>query len=292
MKITVTGSLGNIGLPLTKALIQKGHAVTVITTNPDKQQAIESLGATTAIGTLTDVDFLVSTFTGADAVYCMIPPAYTEPDPIAYNSVIGRNYLQALRLSGAKRLVYLSSWGAHLAKGTGVIAGHHDVEKILRELNGVNITFLRPCSFYNNLYHYVDMIKRQGFIGTNYGGDDRIVLVSPRDIAAAAKEELETITEGIKIRYVASAERSCNEIAAALGNAIGKPDLQWLKFTDEQVTAAMQKNGGPPLMAALLVELNASIRTGIIRSDYDLHPPVMGKVTLEDFANEFALAFK
>lgn len=30
MNIVLTGSLGNIGKPLTKALVEKGHTVTVI----------------------------------------------------------------------------------------------------------------------------------------------------------------------------------------------------------------------------------------------------------------------
>jgi putative NADH-flavin reductase len=48
MKITLTGSLGNIGKPLTKELVQKGHAVTVISSNPKKQNEKEALGASAA----------------------------------------------------------------------------------------------------------------------------------------------------------------------------------------------------------------------------------------------------
>ena len=60
MKIIVTGSLGNIGKPLTQELVQKGHQVTVISSNADKKEAIEKLGATAAIGSLEDVDFIQS----------------------------------------------------------------------------------------------------------------------------------------------------------------------------------------------------------------------------------------
>ena len=45
MKITITGSLGNISKPLTIELVQKGHAVTVISSNPERQKQIEALGA-------------------------------------------------------------------------------------------------------------------------------------------------------------------------------------------------------------------------------------------------------
>ena len=84
MKIVLTGSLGNIS-PLAIALVQQGHAVTVISSKPDKQPEIEALGATAAIGKVEDVDFLAATFTGADAAYLMVPPHFAVVDSRAYH---------------------------------------------------------------------------------------------------------------------------------------------------------------------------------------------------------------
>jgi uncharacterized protein YbjT (DUF2867 family) len=292
MKIIVTGSLGNISRPLTHALVETGHQVVVISSDLAKQAAIEGLGASAAIGSVTDADFLTEAFQDADAVYTMVPPNFAAADPLSYYEQVGRCYATAIQASGIKRVVQLSSWGAHLQEGTGIISGSHRVEQILNQVNGASITHLRPCSFYNNLYLYTDMIKTQGFIATNYGGEDKVVWVSPRDIAAVAVGELVARPAKNTIRYVASDERSCNEVASILGAAIGKPDLRWLALSDEQVRAAMEKNGLPQRTAALLVELNASIRTGLIRQDYDLHQPAMGTVKIEDFALEFAAAFE
>ena len=80
MKIIVTGSLGNISQPLTEILIIQGHTITVVSSDPNKQAAIEKLGAIPAIGSITDANFLTNTFKGADAVYAMIPLSFTEPD--------------------------------------------------------------------------------------------------------------------------------------------------------------------------------------------------------------------
>lgn len=292
MKIVVTGSLGNISQPLTIALVQKGHTVTVISSNPERQKDIEALGATAAIGSVEDADFLTAVFSGADVVYTMIPPNFIVPDPIVHYKIIGESYAQAIKRSGIKQVVHLSSWGAHLEKGTGFVVGSYHVEQIFNQFRDISITYLRACSFYNNLYHYTDMIKGAGFIGTNYGGNDKVVMVSPKDIAATVIEEIEIPTAGRNIRYVASDEHSCNEIATILGNAIGKPDLKWVTFTDEQTQAAMENNGVPALIAAKFTELNAAIRTGAIREDYDRHKPTFGKVELTDFAKEFAEVFK
>lgn len=292
MKVIVTGSLGNIGKPLATELVEKGHTVTVISSKPEKQKDIEALGATAGIGSLEDVDFLVSTFIGADAVFAMVPPNFTEPNQVDYYRRIGSNYAQAIQRSGVKRVVHLSSMGAHLDNGTGFILGSHHTEGILNDLSDVAITYLRPTYFYTNLYSFVDMIKGLGFIGANYGGNDRIAMVHPRDIAAAAAEEIEIPEEGIHVRYVASDEHTANEAAHILGIAIGKQDLKWVTFTSEQMQDGLEKKGMPAHLVANFVEMGASIHSGALRQDYDLHKPIaMGKVKLEDFASEFAAAF-
>jgi uncharacterized protein YbjT (DUF2867 family) len=292
MKVIVTGSLGNIGKPLAEELVQKGHTVKVISSKPEKQKGIEALGATAAIGSLEDADFLVSTFNGADAVFAMVPPDFTEPNQVEYYRRIGSNYAQAIQQSGVKRVVHLSSMGAHLDRGTGFILGSHHTEGILNGLSDIAITYLRLTYFYTNLCSFVDMVKSLGFIGANYGGDDKIAMVHPKDIAAAAAEEIEIPATGFKVRYVGSDDRTANEAAQILGVAIGKPDLKWVTFTDEQMQRAMEEKGMPPHIAANFVKMGASIHSGTLRQDYDLHKPIaMDKVKLEDFAEEFAAAF-
>ncbi|GAB3768837.1 NmrA family NAD(P)-binding protein [Spirosoma horti] len=293
MKIVVTGSLGHIGKPLTELLVQKGHSVTVISSDPQKQATIEALGATAAIGSVDDVDFLVSAFTGADAVHAMIPPTNASPDPIARHKKLGDCLAQAIGQSGVKRVLYVSSYGAQLEKGTGLIVGHYHAEKALDALPLEALTHLRATYIYYNMYAYVNMIKSLGFIGTNYGDDDRVVLVSPQDIAAAAAEELESQTPGRNVRYVASDERSCNEMAQILGAAIGNPDLKWVTITDKQMQTGMEANGVPAPVAAQLVDMYGACHTGLLNEDYDRHKPkIMGNVKMEDFAIDFANAFK
>ncbi|MGI4744124.1 MAG: NAD(P)H-binding protein [Janthinobacterium lividum] len=293
MKIIVTGSLGNISRPLATELVQQGHTVTVISSKPDKQAAIEALGATAAIGSLADADFLAAAFAGAAAVYAMVPPNYTESDSRAYFQRIGHNYAQAIQRAGVPRVVQLSSWGAHRGHGTGGILGSHDVEEILAALPGLALTHLRPTSFYTNYYGFVAMIKSVGFLGANCANTCRVALVHPRDIAAAAAEELTTPAAPASrtVRYVASDERTPDEVARVLGAAIGRPELRWVAFSDEQMRENLLKNGLPPSTAADIVDIYASMSSGALGEDYEQHKPTLGKVKLEDFAKEFAAAF-
>ena len=297
MKIIVTGSLGNISKPLTKKLVQKGHQVTVISSKPERQKDIEALGASAAIGTMEDAGFLTATFKGADAVYVMETMggnSFFDPnlDIIAAINKIGNNYKQAIEQSGIKRVVHLSSIGAHTDKGNGLLAFHYNVENILKQLpSDVSITFMRPVGFYYNLLGFINTIKTQGVIATNYGGDSKKPWVSPIDIAAAVAEELVTPFEGRKVRYVASDEISCNELASLLGAAIGKPDLKWVIIPDEQLLNGMIAAGMNPKVAAGMVEMNAGMNNGDLYEDYFRNKPTLGKVKLAEYAKEFAAVY-
>ena len=294
MKIIITGSLGNISKPLTQELVQQGHSVTVISHNPEKQKDIEALGATAAIGTMEDVDFLTKTFNGADAAYTMIAGGnFFTPDfdIMAYVRNICNNYAQAIEKAGVKRVVHLSSIGAHLERGTGLIQMHHQAESILGVLKEVAITFMRPVGFYYNLNIFIAGIKANGMMSSNYGEDDIIPWVSPKDIATAIAEEIVNPIVGAKIKYVASEELTCNEVASILGNAIGKPDLKWALITDEQLQTRYETIGMNKKIAAGLVEMQANMHNGPFYDDYYLNKPTLGKTKLSEFAKDFAVAY-
>lgn len=283
MKITVTGSLGHISKPLTKELVQKGHSVTVISSNPERQKDIEALGAKAAIGKLEDVDFLTSAFTGADAVYCMIP-LNLQADQTADYQNIGNNYVQSIKQTGIKRAVFLSGWAADIISSI-------NVNNILNQLSNIAVAELRPGFFYTNLYGYIGLIKEKGAIMANYGGEDKIAFVSPKDIATAAAEELTTPFQGRKIRYVASEELTCNEAAGILGEAIGKPGLKWETISDEQMQNSLIKSGIPSQLADDLVKMQAAMHSGIVYENYSRNKPVLRKVKMKDFAKEFATVY-
>lgn len=71
MNIVLTGSIGNVGRPLTQELVSKNHSVTVITSKAERVSDIESLGATAAVSSISDINFLTSAFKNADIVYLM-----------------------------------------------------------------------------------------------------------------------------------------------------------------------------------------------------------------------------
>jgi len=296
MKITITGSLGHIGKPLTKNLLEKGYQVTVVSSSAERQKKIEELGAVAAVGSLEDVSFIESAFEGADIVYTMIPPAnYWDQslDLLDYYRRLGNNYASAIKQSGVKRVINLSSIGGHLDKGNGILRGAHHVEKILNALStDVAITHIRPTEFYYNLLPQVRSAKNNDFIASNIGGDVVNSWVSPLDIATAISDEITSNFIGRKVRYVASEEVTYNELANILGKAIGKPDLKWLKLSDEQMESGAVNVGMKPDIAKGLTEMYAAINSGLLYEDYKLNKPKnMGSIKVKDFANDFAEAY-
>lgn len=297
MKIVVTGSLGHISKPLSQQLIREGHLVTVVSSSPDRRAAIEGLGAKAAIGKMQDAGFLTETFAGADAVYVMESLGHDfffqkDLDFMEAFLEIGNSYKNAILRSGTKRVVHLSSIGGHTDRGNGMLRFHHGVEQQLKDLpDEVSITTLRPVGFYYNLLSFIPVIRQAGVISTNYKAVYKEPWVSPADIAGVVAEEITREFSGRKIRYIASDELTGDDIARVLGKAIGIPELKWVTVTDDELLDGMLKAGMNRGVAEGLTEMNAARQTGTLFEDYWLNRPVLGKVKLTDYADEFAAAY-
>lgn len=294
MNIILTGSLGRISKPLAVDLITKGHSVTVISSNAEKQKDIEAIGAKAAIGSIDDAGFLTTTFTGADVVYLMQPPPnFFDPKlNIEANWLnIAKNYVQAVQQSGITKVIHLSSIGGHTDKGVGMLAAHHKVENMLNGLPGnVAIKTMRPVGFYYNMFAFIPTIKNANAIIQNYGGDEKEPWVSTLDIAEVIAEEMEKPFNGRTFRYIASDEVSPNEAAKILGEAIGKNDLQWLAIPDEEFESNLVNAGFNPQAAKGMTEMNAGRRNNLY-DDYKQNKPVLSKIKLADFAKDFAAVY-
>lgn len=290
MKITITGSLGNVGRPLTQQLLAAGNRVVVISHSEDRRAGIESIGATPAIGDIQDAAFLANAFADTDAVFAMTPPAAVSTNIVDHTISAGKALSAAIEQAGVPRVVMLSSMGADEPGKNGPIRALYQIEKIYGEIENTAFVFLRAGSFYLNFLQNIPMIRNMGIIGANLPADMKFPLVHPEDIAAAAARLLQTLFTGKQVHYIVSDIRTPEEIAKALGAAVGKPNLPWVEFTDEQSLQGMKQAGMPNELAELLTEMNAGYRSGRLFRDFEAKgSPVEGKIRLEDFAKEFGI---
>lgn len=288
----ITGSIGNISKPIVIGLVQAGHSVQVITSSADRIKSIEALGAKALVGSLNDQAFLNNAFKGADVVYTMIPPIWQTTNWRASQLQISKNYTEAIQANSIKHVVNLSSIGAHEPNGVGPVTGLYDFEQLLNKISNLAVKHLRPSFFYYNFLAQIGLIKQAGIMGANYGGSEKIFLVHPTDIASAALEELVNLNfTGSSVRYVIGDERSGQEVATVLGKSIGK-DLNWVEFTDEQQKQGLLDAGLSETHAAGYTEMGNALRTGLMHADALKNKPTFSAIKLEDFAKEFAVAFK
>jgi uncharacterized protein YbjT (DUF2867 family) len=221
----------------------------------------------------------------------MVPPKYNAPDLKAHIASVGKNYAEAIKAGNIKYVVNLSSVGAHLPDGCGPVSGLYKVEQALNELKDTNIKHLRPVWFYTNLFTNIDMIKHMNIIGGNFGGHDfKMLMVYPNDVAEVAFEELSNLNfTGHTVRYIGGDERTTDEIAQIIGTSIGKQELPWVVFSDEQAYGGMVQAGLPENLAKNYAEMGHAMHDGSMFEDYWKHRPgQLGKTKLEDFAKIFA----
>jgi len=291
-KYVITGSIGHISKPIIEGLVKAGKEVFVITSSADRTGEIEATGAEPLVGKVQDLTFLNAAFKDADVVYTMIPPIWQTANWLASMHEVAKNYADALRFNKIKYVVNLSSVGAHAGKGVGPVDGLFDFEQMLNAIPGLQVKHLRPSYFFYNFMNQIGLIKQAGIMGANYGEGEKLFLVHTNDIAKAALEELLNLKfTGNSVRYIFGDERSGSEIANVLGKSIGK-DLKWVVFTDEQQKQGLLQAGLSETHAHSFTEMGKAIREGIMQADARKNKPSFNGTKLEEFAKEFAEAFK
>ncbi|WP_460974164.1 Rossmann-fold NAD(P)-binding domain-containing protein, partial [Spirosoma migulaei] len=191
-------------------------------------------------------------------------------------------------------VVNLSSVGSVLA-GRPPLLGYQSLETWLSALTDVHILHLRPAGFYSNFYGSIPMIHQQGIIGNNFDGDVSLVMSHPDDIAEAAAEAFNTLSfRGSTAVNIISDHKSGHELAAILGASIGRPDLTWVTFTDQQLLSALVQNGIKADVAQhYMVDMGRAIGQGLLDDYYQTSTEkVFGRRSFAGFAQEFAQIYQ
>lgn len=294
-KITVLGATGNIGTALVHTLLQQGHQVTAVARASSRLDALAQAGATTQAGDAHDAAFLTEALRGADTAFLMIPPNPTSPDVLGYMDEIGEATAQAVRAAGLKQAVHLSSIGADEPAGTGPVVGLHRQEARLNAIDGLQITHLRPAYFMENLLANVGLIQHMGIAGSATKADVAFPMVATKDIAAKAAELLATDKpESPAVQYLLGPrDYSLAEATAAIGQAIGRPELPYVAFSYEDAKKGMVGAGLSENQADLYDEMTRNINGGQSMANGPRDAASTTPTTVEEFAQAvFAPAFK
>jgi uncharacterized protein YbjT (DUF2867 family) len=292
--IVVMGATGHTGKGIAQAVLKAGRKLRVLGRSADKLADFAKQGAEVQAGDASDAAYLARAFRGADAVYTLIPPNPTAPDFPAYQDRIGEATARAIRESGVKHVLFLSSVGAQHASGVGPIAGLHRQEARLAAIDGLNAVFLRPAYFMENVYAVLGMIKHQGINGGAIAGDVPFAAIATRDISdAAAPLLLSRDFRGAGVRELLGPRDYTNEeLTKILGAKIGKPDLAYVQFPYDAFSGALQQMGLSKSIADLYADMSRGFNEGRVRPVEGRNARTTTPTTFESFADELAAAYK
>ena len=292
--ITVMGATGNTGRKITEALLEAGEDVRALGRSPEKLAELAALGAETVAGDVRDAEFLTGAFAGADAVYTLTAFDPTLPDYHADQDRRGEAIAAAIRASGVRHVVVLSALGAELASGNGLIASLHRHERRLRALDGVNVMLLRPGAFFEGFHAALETIRHEGVVADSVAPGAKVPMIATADVAAVAAAALRDRSwRGVVVQELTGPrDLTYPEVATAIGQAIGQPDLQYVQLPGEQLAAILTEAAGfSPDFAALLVEFNDALSEGRLRPLAGRDERITTPTEFGEFAAELAHAY-
>jgi uncharacterized protein YbjT (DUF2867 family) len=249
--ILVLGATGTVGSRLVRQLAAAGVKPRVLVRSRDKADAIAS-HATPVIGDLKAPDSLAAAFGGAERVFVLAPPT---PEL----EMLERNAIDAAVAAGARRIVFLSNYGAAAGDQDWHFDVHGRHELLLASLN-IDWTVLRPTRFMNYVPFVWPSVLNQGLL-LETGGEGAMSFIDPDDIAAvAAKALIEEGHEGQAYELTSEDAYTAADLAALLSRVLGRK-LEIFEGDVDALREALVASGVPgdfaPLMADYFGKVNA-----------------------------------
>ncbi len=288
--IVITGATGNTGSAIVENLLAVKVKVRVLGRNAKRLERFTQNGAEAFVADVTDAGALEKAFSGATAVYAMIPPNIGAPDVRAYQEKVSDALASAIRNSGTSHVVALSSNGADKSEKVGPVVGLHNLEEKLKGIAGLNALFVRAGYFMENLLPQAGIIQSFGILAGPVRADLLLPLIATRDIGAFIADTLSNLSfNGKQTRELLGAhDVSYNEAAKIIGTAIGKPNLTYNHLPAAQLKPALTQMGMSPNMADLLLEMADALNSGYMKP---LEPRTAANTTATTFETFVAESF-
>jgi uncharacterized protein YbjT (DUF2867 family) len=291
----VLGASGNTGHIVAQNLLARQQKVRVVGRNAAHLQSHAAQGAEIFIGDVTDAAAVTKAFNHVDSAYVMIPPNVTSNDPLGYAERVSDAIAAAVKNTGIKNVVSLSSVGADKNKGTGPVVGLHNLEQKLNLIDSANVLHLRAGYFMENTMGQVGAIRMAGAVISPIRPDLKLSMIASRDIGAFAADALLRLAFRGKQTHELLGQRDLDytEMAAIIGKAIGKPDLKYVNPPNDQIRAAMVQMGMSDQFVSLILEMAGSLNSGYMRA---LEPRTSRNTTPTEYetfvAESFVPAYK
>ncbi|RSN24826.1 NmrA family transcriptional regulator [Amycolatopsis sp. WAC 01416] len=228
--IVVTGATGNIGRPLTQALVEAGQQVTAVSRHP----AEAPQGGRHVVADLAEPAGLEQALAGAKSLFLLLSGDLhaAEANPA---DIVGQ-----AAAAGVRRVVLLSSQGvATRPFGTTRIA-MRELEDVVRG-SGLDWAILRPGGFASNALWWAESVRSRQVVAAPFG-DTGLPIIDPADIAEVAAACLVDDRHLGGVYELTGPEViTPREQAEVLAGALGSP-VRFQELTREEAKAGMARS--------------------------------------------------
>ncbi|RRA47925.1 NmrA family NAD(P)-binding protein [Acidipila sp. EB88] len=260
----VTGSTGQVGGAVVRALLAQGRQVRALLRDPAKAAALQQAGAETFVVDMEDPSHVEQAFTGVEGVFVMTPPLLSAPDPRGEHEMMLATITHALQAAHVPRVVFLSSIGAELDEGTGPILKTHDMEQALFALP-LEKAAIRAAYFMENLVPAYGHAKESGHLPVLIEPLDKsLAMVATRDIGELAAELLTAEWTGQRILELEGPRQYSMQDAAAVLSRQAAREIVPVLVPREQRAAMFEQFGASPKAAEDMVEMSDGMSQGLI----------------------------
>lgn len=286
--ITVMGATGHTGGAVARQLLAAGEEVRALGRSEERLVAIADAGADPLSGNAADVAFLTRAFSGADAVYTLLPFDLQAPDHLVAQQVLGEAIVQAVRDTGVRHVVALSSLGAEHPSGTGLIESLHGQEQRLRTLTETNVLILRAGLFFEGFADALPRIEDEGVYADSVAPDVPLPTIATSDIAGAAARALAARDwKGYVVRELLGPRDVTHaEAAAIIGERLGRPGLPYVWVPDADMVGALVDSGASEDVARRYVAMTRAFNDGTVSSLAGRSAATTTPTRLEDFVDD------
>lgn len=279
---TIVGANGQTGSLVARSLIDHRKTVRVVLHKQEQAESWQKLGADVKIADIGDKAALREALSGSHKVYLLSPPTHFYEDQLVRSALVNNNMVEAANEAGIKYVVALSSMGAHLDRGTGVILHTYDFEQKLKNYKGKS-TIIRVSAFMENWNRALGVVFKDSTLPSMYVPVDRPQpFVSAIDIADVVTDCLmREPRENSIIELTGPKDYSPVDAAEVLSNILHKPIKAFDVPRDKWGSVFAAANGFPPKTVENVCEMYDAINNGI-RVFEGKHEVMRGKISLEE----------
>ncbi|MBB4914869.1 NAD(P)H-binding protein [Streptosporangium saharense] len=223
--IVITAPTGNIGRRLLSLLVEQGEELRVVVRDPARLPEAVRERVEVITGSHGDAATVERAFTGADAVFWLVPPdASTTPEETF--SGFTRPAARAFAAHSVGHVVGVSALGRGTpqAAQAGLVTASLAMDDLIAG-SGVAYRALTCPSFFENLLEEADSIRENGVFTDTVAADRPAPLVAVADIAAAAaKLLLDRSWTGVGgVPVLGPQDLSPNDLARIMSEELGRP---------------------------------------------------------------------